>query len=133
MNDRHFDGIVIGSGIGGLAVASLLARLEGRCVLVLERHSVLGGLTQQFKRPDGRRFDVGVHYVGDVGEGAFGRAVFDYLSEGRLGWQRMSEPFERFVYPDFTFDVYGDERRYRADLVDAFPAELSAGARGSRT
>jgi all-trans-retinol 13,14-reductase len=59
--DTRFDGIVIGSGIGGLACACALTR-SGYKVLVLERHYVAGGLTQTFSR-NGFTWDVGVHYL----------------------------------------------------------------------
>ncbi len=124
--NTRYDAIVIGSGIGGLTAASILATLGRKRVLVLERHSVLGGFTHEFRRPGGRRWDAGVHYVGDLHEGAMGRAVFDYASRGRRRWSRIAEPFERFVYPDFTFEVHGDEKRYRADLVARFPEERGA-------
>ena len=124
--DTSYDAIVIGSGIGGLTTGSILATLGRKRVLVLERHMVLGGFTHEFRRPGGLRWDVGVHYVGDLHAGATGRAVFDYVSRGRLRWSRMAEPFERFVYPDFTFEVNGDEQRYRADLVARFPEERVA-------
>ena len=38
-DDGDFDAIVIGSGIGGLAAAALLAKHADRKVLVLERHT----------------------------------------------------------------------------------------------
>ena len=126
MDDGRFDAIAIGSGIGALTAAAILARLGRRRVLVLERHSVLGGFTHQFRRQQGRTWDVGVHYVGDLHQGSTGRAVFDYVSDGGIRWNRMPEPFERFVYPDFSFDVYGDEARYRADLVLRFPQERAS-------
>ncbi len=50
MTDNHFDTIVIGSGIGGLTCASLLAQIEERRVLVLERHFTPGGYTHMFRR-----------------------------------------------------------------------------------
>jgi len=126
VENTRFDAIVIGSGIGGLTAASILATLGRKRVLVLERHMVVGGFTHEFKRPGDRRWDVGVHYVGDLHPGATGRAVFDYVSRGRLRWARMREPFERFVYPDFTFEVHGNEERYRADLIARFPEERIA-------
>ena len=46
-----FDAIVIGSGIGGLTAAALLARHGGQRVLVLERHYTAGGFTHVFRRP----------------------------------------------------------------------------------
>jgi len=39
---RHFDAIVVGSGLGGLTAAALYAR-AGHRVLVLERNDALGG------------------------------------------------------------------------------------------
>ena len=63
-DDERYDAIVIGSGMGGLTCASLLAQLRGLRVLVLERHWRLGGFTHWFRRPNVGRFDVGLHYVG---------------------------------------------------------------------
>ena len=60
-----FDAIVIGSGMGGLTVAALLAKHGGKRVLVLERHYTAGGFTHSFRRP-GYEWDVGVHYIGQV-------------------------------------------------------------------
>ena len=48
ITDRY-DVIVIGSGLGGLSVAAILAK-EGKKVLVLERHYTAGGYTHVFKR-----------------------------------------------------------------------------------
>jgi all-trans-retinol 13,14-reductase len=60
---ERWDTIVIGSGVGGLTAAALLAKHGGKCVLVLERHYVVGGFTHAFHRP-GYEWDVGVHYIG---------------------------------------------------------------------
>jgi all-trans-retinol 13,14-reductase len=45
---RHFDAIVIGSGLGGLTAAALYAR-SGRRVLVLERNDVCGGAATVYR------------------------------------------------------------------------------------
>ena len=67
--EGEFDAIVIGSGIGGLASAALLAQRAGKRVLVLERHYTAGGFTHVFHRP-GYEWDVGVRYIGEMGAGA---------------------------------------------------------------
>ena len=63
--DDNFDAIVIGSGMGGLTTASLLARHARKRVLILEQHYTAGGFTHVFHRP-GYEWDVGVHYIGQV-------------------------------------------------------------------
>ena len=40
--EDNWDAIVIGSGLGGLSVAALLAKYAGKKVLVLERHYTAG-------------------------------------------------------------------------------------------
>jgi all-trans-retinol 13,14-reductase len=38
----------------------------------------------------------------------------------------MPEPFEKFVYPNLTFNLYGNPKRFQADLIQQFPQEQSA-------
>ncbi|MEZ4250652.1 MAG: NAD(P)/FAD-dependent oxidoreductase [Polyangiales bacterium] len=125
--DVDFDAVVIGSGIGGLASAAVLAKLGGWKVLVLERHWRLGGFTHTFQRPtgDGRKWewDVGLHYVGDLQDGGRTRKLFDLISEGRLSWARLPSPFDRFVYPDLTVDVPDDVDAFQRLLGERFPTQ----------
>lgn len=61
-DDEHYDAIVIGSGLGGLSVASALTRAGWR-VLVCERHDRPGGYAQSFRRW-GATFDAAIHMIG---------------------------------------------------------------------
>lgn len=55
---EDLDAIVIGSGIGGLGLAVLLAKV-GKKVLVLEQHDRAGGCCHTFSEK-GYEFDVGL-------------------------------------------------------------------------
>ena len=120
-----YDAIVIGSGIGGLTAAGLLAKVAGQRVLVLEKHTEPGGLTHSFSR-DGATWDTGVHYIGQMAEGTTLRRYFDLLSNGELGWNPLPEPYDRFCYPGLDFPVPTGREAYIARLSALFPAEERA-------
>lgn len=122
-----YDAIVIGSGIGGLAVAALLGKRADRRVLVLERHpTTAGGFTHVFTRK-GYEWDVGLHYVGEVHHPeSVIRRLFDELTGGRLRWQDMGEVYDTVVVGDDRFEYVAGRRAWRDRMVAAFPAEEAA-------
>lgn len=62
----RYDTIIIGAGMSGLAAGIRLAQFDQR-VVVLERHSLWGGLNSFYKL-GGRRFDVGLHALTNYAE-----------------------------------------------------------------
>src|SRR5947199_291843 len=56
----EYDVIVIGSGLGGLTGANVLAK-AGHRVLLLEHHYQFGGLATWFTRKGGHIFDISLH------------------------------------------------------------------------
>ena len=91
---ERYDAVVIGSGISGLTTASLLSEI-GWKVCVLEQHYTAGGFTHSYDR-QGYEWDVGVHYIGEVGTRTRSRSLFDFLSEGKLQWAAMDAEYDRF-------------------------------------
>jgi all-trans-retinol 13,14-reductase len=121
-----WDAIVIGSGMGGLTTAALLAKEAGQRVLVLERHYTAGGFTHAFHRP-GYEWDVGVHYIGQMQEPASGvRAAFDHLTEGRLAWKPMPDVYDEIRIADRVYEFHSGVEQFRDGLVGSFPGEAQA-------
>lgn len=120
--DDQYDAIVIGSGMGGLSAASLLAQ-AGKKVVVLERHYNAGGYTHTYKRK-GYEWDVGVHYIGEVTkETSLVRRLFDFVTGNQLKWADMGEVYDRMVCGDNTFEFRSGYKKYKADLIARFPEE----------
>ena len=123
---RGWDAIVIGSGLGGLTAASMLARHAGQRVLVLERHYTAGGFTHTFHRP-GYEWDVGVHYVGDVHRpGTLLRRAFDHLSDGELAWADMGEVYDTIVVGEDRYQLVAGRERFRERMHAYFPHQRAA-------
>ncbi len=123
---ERFDAIVIGSGMGGLTAAALLARHGGRRVLVLERHYMPGGFTHVFRRR-GYEWDVGLHYVGRVGDRRSAtRRLFDHLTDGRLDWAPMGEVYDRIVVGERSYDYVAGPERFAGRMKEYFPTEARA-------
>lgn len=130
--DDHWDVIVIGSGLGGLAAATRLSR-TGLRVLVLEQHVFAGGYAHHFLRKvRGTKlvydFDVALHQTGDL---LPGRSVHRLLSELEVLPQLELRRFDiayRSRGPRHDLQIPADARAYEALLVEAYPEQ----ARGVR-
>ena len=117
----EYDAIVIGSGMGGLTSAALLSEL-GWKVCVLEQHYTAGGYTHSYER-NGYEWDVGVHYIGDVGAETRTKKMFDFLTNGNLKWAPMAAEYDRFYVGDKVFNAVAGRQEFRDNLVRQFPAE----------
>jgi phytoene dehydrogenase-like protein len=122
--DPSYDAVVIGSGIGGLITANLLAK-GGLKVLLLEQHYMVGGYCSTFRR-GGYTFDAATHFYPLLGnpETLTGRLLAELGVE--TGWVKM-DPVDTFHFPDGSrFAVPADLDAYLVKLKGEFPEEAGA-------
>lgn len=120
-----YDTIIIGSGIGSLATAAILAK-EGHKVLVLERHYTAGGFTHIFKRR-GYEWDVGIHYIGEVQrQNSILKKLFDYVSDNKLKWADMGEVYDKIIIGTKEYDFVKGVQNFKEKMISYFPNEEQA-------
>lgn len=122
---KEFDILVIGSGLGGLVSALVLAK-EGLKVCVLEKNNQYGGNLQTFSR-DKLIFDTGVHYLGGLSKGQNLHQYFSYLEiMDELQLHKMDENgYDKITFGDDETE-YPHAQGYRnfvEQLSKYFPEE----------
>jgi all-trans-retinol 13,14-reductase len=123
----EYDFVIIGSGLGGLACAYILAS-EGHSVMVLEKNHQIGGHLQVYSR-DKVIFDTGVHYVGSLNEGENLYQFFKYFGIlDKLKLKKMDEDkFDVVRFDDGKEYVYAQGYdRFKKRLIEDFPEEETA-------
>jgi len=125
---KHYDVVVIGSGLGGLVSAIILAK-EGYSVCVLEKNNQYGGNLQTFVR-DKTVFDTGIHYIGGLGEGQNLNQYFKYIGimDG-LNLKKMDEDgYDLISFEDCEqeFPHAQGYDNFKKQLIDYFPEEKEA-------
>ncbi len=118
----NYDVIVLGSGNGGMTAGLTLSR-RGFSVLVLEAGKAYGGMMNPFSRKQ-FTFDIGLHYIGDCGEGQLLRTLFDHLGLEDLRFREISpEAIDRYVFPSTQGVLRKGIAEWIEELRRQFPAE----------
>ena len=142
------DVIVIGSGIGGLTAAGLLARY-GKRVVVCESHTIAGGAAHNFRRR-GYEFDSGPSFYcgltddpSPLGRGLANATLTQSPLSGKpsfaLSHQSLNplkqvldalgesvktvryEPLGHYHFPEGSFPVYSNPLAYREEIAKITP------------
>lgn len=128
------DVLIIGSGIGGISIAIILAKL-GYQVTIIEKNRLPGGLMRSYTRK-GIECPVGVHYLGSLDNGQILRRFFDYMGvTSEIPVERMgtdgvidkyffdSINFNRSDIPSNVFDLPEGFDAFELNLRSTFPDE----------
>lgn len=125
---NNYDVVIIGSGMGGLACANILAQ-EGKKVIVIEKNRQIGGNLQIFSR-DKCIFDTGVHYLGGLDKGQILYHLFKYFGILEdLKFKKMDEDgFDLLHFgTEGVYYKYGmGYSNFIETLVGYFPEERNA-------
>lgn len=122
---ENFDIVVVGSGIGGLVSALILAKM-GQKVCVVERNNQYGGALQTFSR-DKCLLDTGVHYLGGLKKGEILHKYFSFLGiMDNLNLIEMdNDGFDKITFDNDSqmYPFAQNETRFIEKLSEIFPSE----------
>jgi phytoene dehydrogenase-like protein len=126
MAANRYDAIVIGAGMSGLAAGIRLAQF-GKRVVVLERHSLWGGLNSFYKQ-GGRRYDTGLHALTNfVPRGTKHTPLPRLLRQLRIGYDELKlreQTYSRICLDDVVLRFANQFGLLCEDVARVFPAEI---------
>lgn len=121
----HYDAIIIGAGMSGLAAGIRLAYF-GRRVCILEKHYAFGGLNSYYKL-GGREFDVGLHamtnFVGPQRRNAPLNRLLRQLRFSREEFDLHPQKFSEVRFPGATLRFSNDFALLTDEVARAFPMD----------
>lgn len=126
LNGQHFENVIIGSGMAGLAAGIRLALAE-RNVIILERHNASGGLNS-FYSQNGRKFDVGLHAMTNyVPKGTKGTPLAKLLRQLRIAYDALDlspQLGSKVVFPGCELKFNNDFALLESEVARVFPKQI---------
>lgn len=124
MERKHYDCIVIGAGMSGLAAAIRVA-MSGKSVLVLEKHESTGGLNSYFFK-NRRYFDVGLHAMTNyVPAGSRGHPLTKLLRQLRIRHEELDlaeQVGSAIAFPGGVLNFSNQSDELETSVAAHFPA-----------
>ncbi|WP_156725845.1 phytoene desaturase family protein [Streptomyces apocyni] len=118
MSTGEWDAIVIGSGLGGVSAAAILAHC-GQKVLVCEQSEGIGGLAHAFSR-DGRTFDSAIRVLA---EGEMVQGLLDWLGVQDECELTVIDHLYRADFPDLSVFAPTGLEEFMEAHIELFPQE----------
>jgi len=119
--------LIIGAGLSGLAAGIRLAHF-GVKVLIVEAHTVCGGLNSYFRR-NGRVIDVGLHAMTNYARpDERGLPLMKLLRQLRIRYEELGlieQIRSRIDYPSCSLTFTNDFDDLRAEIAKKFPGQLN--------
>jgi phytoene dehydrogenase-like protein len=126
INKQHFETVIIGAGMAGLAAGIRLA-LAGKEVVILERHNASGGLNS-FYSIEGRKYDVGLHALTNyVPKGTKGTPLTKLLRQLRIPYDALDlcpQYGSSVAFPDCQLRFNNDFALLEAEIERNFPGQI---------
>ena len=110
-----YDDIVIGGGLGGLAVAAFLSKAK-RKVLLIEKNTNCGGCIVEYERK-GFKFDSSTHWINNVKMKKRYLAEFD--AEEYVEFKKF-DPMMNIVTTNGQYLLSFDVEDFKNKLIDTF-------------
>jgi phytoene dehydrogenase-like protein len=125
MKESHYDAVIIGAGMSGLAAGIRLAHF-GKKVCIFERHNAPGGLNS-FYSIAGRKYDVGLHAMTNfVPPGVKGTPLGKLLRQLRIDREEFAlcpQKRSRVAFRDCELQFTNDFAILDAEVAAKFPHE----------
>ena len=121
----HYDVIIIGAGMSGLAAGIRLAYFDRR-VCIVEKHYAFGGLNSYY-RIDGREYDVGLHAVTNYAPPERRSAplakLLRQLRLTREDFALCEQRFSEIRFPDCRLRFSNDIALLKEEVAERFPGD----------
>ena len=133
-----YDAIIIGAGMSGLAAGIRLAMFDKK-VVILEKHSIPGGLNSYYQRrnfdsaaggPGIRQFDVGLHALTNyIKKGEKGKPFSKLLKQLRLSYDDFKlcpQTHSKISFPGMELKFSNDFELLQTEVFEKFPSQIDA-------
>jgi phytoene dehydrogenase-like protein len=126
LDQQHFETVIIGAGMAGLAAGIRLALAGKRCI-ILERHNASGGLNS-FYSIEGRKYDVGLHAMTNyMPKGTKGTPLSKLLRQLRIPYDALDlcpQFGSKVVFPGCELRFNNDFALLESEVARAFPRQI---------
>jgi phytoene dehydrogenase-like protein len=130
----NYDAIVIGAGMSGLAAGIRLAMFDKK-VVILEKHTIPGGLNSYYQRRNFekggiRQFDVGLHALTNyIKKGEKGKPFSKLLKQLRLSYDDFKlcpQTHSKILFPNVELKFSNDFELLQNEVSEKFPHQIDS-------